>query len=114
VKRINEFGSCARIEVPLDKVYKTDDIFIEQAKDTMLFSFITLFLFPNFKEMLADLAANDVNISTIISTELYQKIISESKEDLEYILQLPKIEMYVYHENFKLLSFTLSDHMATN
>ena len=110
VKRINEFGSCARIEVPLTKVYETDDIFIEQAKDTKLFSFITSFLFPNSKEILTDLAANDVNISIIISNELHQKIVSDFKEDLEYILQLPKLEMYAYHENFKLLSFTLSDH----
>jgi predicted transcriptional regulator len=110
VKRINEFGSCARIEVPLTKVYEAEDIFIEQAKDTKLFSFITSFLFPNFKEILTDLVANDADISIIISNELHQKILSDFKEDLEYILHLPKLEIYVYHENFKLLSFTLTDH----
>lgn len=110
VKRINEFGSCAKIEVPLSKLYQEDDIFIEQAKDTKLFSVITSFMFPNFKEVLTDLAANDVNMSIIISNELHQKMVSDFKEDLEYILQLPKLEMYVYPENFKLLSFTLTDH----
>ncbi|TGC09432.1 helix-turn-helix transcriptional regulator [Methanolobus halotolerans] len=110
VKRINEFGSCARIEVPLSKVYEAEDIFIEQAKDTKLYSFITSFVFPNFKEILIDLAANDTDILIIISNELYQKILSDFKEDLEYILQLPKLKIYVYNQNFKIMSFTLTDH----
>jgi predicted transcriptional regulator len=107
-KRVNEFGSCSVIEVPLNTLYEADYSFIDQAKNTQFFCLITSFLFPNYKQIFTDLAENGVSSSVVISRSLHEKLIITDRANLDYVCQLPNIQIHVHPTDFKLLSFTFS------
>lgn len=110
LKRMNELGSCTRIEVPLPEMFDEDEHFLEEAERTKYLYMITAFLFPNFKKTFLDLLSKGVDISVIITKELYEKLIQEDLEDFRHCSQIAKIQFFVHPDAFNFLSVSLTDH----
>ncbi|KXS43081.1 MAG: hypothetical protein AWU59_1325 [Methanolobus sp. T82-4] len=110
LKRLHELGTCSRIEVPFPEMFDEDEHFIEEAKRTKYIKNITTFLFPNFKKTFSELLENCVEISVIITEELYEKLMQENADDFDYLLHKPNISFYIYPEKYNFLSISLTDH----
>ncbi|AFV22221.1 hypothetical protein Mpsy_0008 [Methanolobus psychrophilus R15] len=110
LKRINELESCTSVTVQISEIFDEDETFVEEAKRTKFICTVTSFMFPHFEKLFTEMTELNVNASFIVSDDLYQKLLHEKSEDLQYISQNPNIELYRYPSNFPFTSFTLTDH----
>lgn len=110
LNRICELGCCDLIQVPLHQLFDEDQQFLEEAKNADSLFIVTSFVFPNYKEFFAELIANNVNIKVIFSQDIYEKVIRDIPEDIHHYLETPNVQFYLYHGNFKFLSFSYTNH----
>jgi predicted transcriptional regulator len=64
------------------------------------------------RHLASELTGMNVKISSIISNELYERLVRENPDELKYFLQLPNTEFYRYPGKLGFLSFTLTDHIV--
>lgn len=110
LKRLRELESCKLIEVPLAQLFDIDEHFFEEAKRTKFLYMVTAFMFPTFGKIFSELAAADVKISVIVSTDLYEKLLHDNSEELQDLLENKNVSFFLYPENFDFVSFSLTDH----
>jgi len=112
LNRICELGCCDLIEVPLHQLFDEDKQFLEEAKNTDSLFIVTSFVFPNYRKFFAELIANNVNIKVIFSQDIYEKVIRDIPGDIHHYLKTSNVQFYLYHGNFKFLSFSYTDHVV--
>ena len=109
--RIRELGSCSLAEVKMHNMFDEDETLVDEAKRTKYLFTVTSFVFPNMRQLSKELTDMGVKIESIISSELYEKLVNENPEELNYFLQTPNTELYRYPGKLGLLSFTMTNHL---
>ena len=91
-------------------MFNEDEHFLKEAERTKYLYVITSFLFPDFKKTFLDLLSKGVDISIIITKELYEKVLLEKLEDLKCCLDIAEIKIFLYPDTLSFLSVSLTDH----
>lgn len=109
LKRINELSSCRIHEIEIHEIFGEEQQFIEDSKaSTSLFT-VTSFRMVGFEKTLTDLKSNKVNMSLIISKEIYEKTLSENAEMIDALAKIAYVNPYIYPEKMHFLSFSFND-----
>ncbi|MDW7732768.1 MAG: winged helix-turn-helix domain-containing protein [Methanolobus sp.] len=108
--RIGELGPCKLILIDLHEIFEEDKQFTEEAKMSKSVFTLSSFVFPNFEQAFSELIANNVNISIIISKELYEKLINDNPEKSRALIENPNISLSVYPGHFDFLSISINDY----
>ncbi|WP_370574239.1 helix-turn-helix transcriptional regulator [Methanomethylovorans sp.] len=108
--RIGELGPCTFIQIGLHEIFEEDKQFTEEAKMSGSVFTMSSFVFPNFEQTFSELIANNVNISIIISKELYEKLMGHNPEKSRALIENSNISLYVYPTRFDFLSISINDY----
>lgn len=109
-KRIGELGPCKLILIDLHEIFEEDRQFTEEAKMSESVFTLSSFVFPNFEQTFAELIANNVNVSIIITKELSEKLINADPEKSKAFVENPNISLSVYPGQFDFLSISINDY----
>ena len=110
LRRIAELGSCNLVELQIQETFEEDRSFIEEAKKSKFLFVITSFIFPNYNDVLSELIAAGAEISIIVSSGVYEKLLQENPRDLQHFVSNTQVKIYKYPDSFAFLSFSLTDH----
>jgi predicted transcriptional regulator len=110
LKRIDELGPCNLIKIALHEIFEEDKQFTEEAKMSKSVFTMSSFVFPNFEQTFSELIANNVNISIIISKELYEKLLNDNPEKSKALIENSNISFSVYPTRFDFLSVSINDY----
>lgn len=109
-KRLNELQSSTVIEPELSVIYEINRDFREKAKESKSMTTFTTFLFPNYASFLSELKDMGVEMSLIITNELFQKIKQENYEFLRTFVNEGHGNLFIYHDVVNVISFSQNDH----
>jgi predicted transcriptional regulator len=105
-KRLSELGPCTVVtNPPSTEVYEPSKQAVESAKKSAFQVSVTTFLFPSFPSLLEDFKKYGVNMSLVISTELFAKINEEQNEHLRNLLKNDLNKVYVYPKRMDFVAF---------
>jgi predicted transcriptional regulator len=108
--RIGELGPCKFIQIDLHEIFEEDKQFTEEARMSRSVFTMSSFVFPNFEQTFSELIANNVNISVIISRELYEKLMDHNPEKSRALIENSNISLNVYPTRFDFLSISINDY----
>lgn len=108
-ERISEIRTCKIIEPSLVNTYEINKDFFEKAKTSKSLRFVFTFLHPTFPEILANYLLMDIDISIILTQDLYDKIKNELSDQFKKALNCDRTKFYVYRKDIKISSLSLSD-----
>jgi predicted transcriptional regulator len=105
-KRLSELGPCTVItNPPSTEVYEPSKQAVESAKKSAFQVSVTTFLFPSFPSLLEDFKKYGVNMSLVVSTELFAKINEEQNEHLRNLLKNDLNKVYIYPKRMDFVAF---------
>ena len=105
-KRLSELGPCTVVtNPPSTEVCEPSKQAVESAKKSAFQVSVTTFLFPSFPSLLEDFKKYGVNMSLVISTELFAKINEEQNEHLRNLLKNGLNKVYVYPKRMDFVAF---------
>ncbi|GEM_PF-2862341 len=107
--RISDFENCTQTKLSKSQTFDQDEYFLDEAKKTKDLLILTNFLSPDFKSILTEIIKDDTHVSLIVSEKLYEKMIQEYYLDLADIIEIKRIQVYLYPDEIELGSFVLTD-----
>jgi len=110
LKRLDELGSCYINETPFAQLFNVNEEIVRLAKEHKFYYSITSFVYPNFMEIYSELISEGVDISIIISKNLFQKLTQDNYQDFETLIGNSNVKIYLYPDSFEFISFTLVNH----
>ncbi|MBN2111167.1 MAG: winged helix-turn-helix domain-containing protein [Methanosarcinaceae archaeon] len=113
LKRLNELGPCSVVVPGMTELLEINKEFFEMSKDSSNVTKVTTFLYPNFPVIYSAWIDNGLHISLIISAELFKKIKKDHAEEFRKYLGRGQMDLFVYHDEIKFLSFAHNDYCAS-
>ena len=71
--------------------------------------FVFTFIHPSFLEILKYYLVQDIDISMILSRDLFDKVKNEYPEELQKTLSNNGVKLYVYNKDIKVSSLSIND-----
>ncbi|WP_094228779.1 helix-turn-helix transcriptional regulator [Methanolobus psychrotolerans] len=109
LKKLPQLGSCNVIDIPIGDFFDSDTDFLEKAITSKYMLQITSTLHPMFHEFYAEVIEQGVDVSVIMSPEVYEKIKHEYYDDFKELIDINLISFYVYPKSLEFVSFILAD-----
>ncbi|MDW7731571.1 MAG: winged helix-turn-helix domain-containing protein [Methanolobus sp.] len=110
LKRLNQLQPSTVIEPELSVIYEINRDFKEKARESKSMTSFTTFLFPDYTSFLSELKDLEVEMSLIITNELFQKIKKENYEFLRTFVTEGHGKLFLYSEDVHVVSFSQNDH----
>ncbi|WP_167848764.1 helix-turn-helix transcriptional regulator [Methanolobus halotolerans] len=110
IKRLPELDPCTIVDPPFSEMYEFDRMFLEKSKVSSSFFTVTTCLHPVFVSLFLELLDKGVDISVVLSRELFEKMRSEQYSDLKHLVKNRRTEFYLYPKDMHFVSFAENDH----
>jgi len=110
LKRINELGICKILNPSITDMYSVHDRFFEMSKYSTFQFAITATFYPHFPKLFYELIPHNINVHIVMTTDLFEKLQTENREEVAKFCNSKLIHFYVYPENIELLSFLYNEH----
>jgi predicted transcriptional regulator len=108
-ERVSELRTCEIIEPSLVNTYEVNRKFIEKSKTSESIKFMFTFLHPTFPQIISQYIVKEIDITIILTQDLFDKIKNEFSEGFKQALNCNKIKFYIYRKDIKISSLSLSD-----
>ncbi|MDP2217414.1 MAG: winged helix-turn-helix domain-containing protein [Methanolobus sp.] len=109
-KRISELRMCKILTPSLADTYSVHDRFYEMSKHSTFQFEITATFYPYFPKLFYELIPHNINIHIVMTTDLFEKLQAENREEVAKLIDSKLIHFYVYPEKMELLSFLYNEH----
>ncbi|MDW7733323.1 MAG: winged helix-turn-helix domain-containing protein [Methanolobus sp.] len=110
LERLEELGPCTIIEPRLSELYEFNKTFQDKSRASRSLFTVTTSLHPMFISLFSELRLQGVNISVVISNELFEKMRTEQYNDLKHLVESKEVDFYLYPKDMHFLSFTENDY----
>jgi len=110
LERIDELGKCKILNPSIVDMYSVHDRFYEMSKQSTFQFAITATFYPHFPKLFYELIPHNINAHIIMTTDLFEKLQTENREEVAKFLNSKLIHFYVYPEKMELLSFLYNEH----
>lgn len=110
LKRLNELQPSIVVEPEMSVIYEINRDFKEKAKESRSMTTFTTFLFPNYASFLSELKDKGVELSLIITNELFRKIKKENYEFLRTFVNEGHGKLFIYDDSVNVISFSQNDY----
>jgi len=109
LERIGELKSCKNRIPPLQYAYEVDRKFAETSLRSSFVYGVTSVFHPNFTEVYTSLVDSGAQVSTIITKELFQDLKTNNYDEFKNLINLGKINFFVYSNPVQIIFFALND-----
>ena len=109
LKKLPEIGLCNIIESSMCDMFDPETDFIEKAIRSKYWFQVTSILYPSFHEFYMQMMDNNVDVSMVISPQVYDKFKLDHYDDFKEIIDTKLISLYLYPKNLEFVSFILAD-----
>ncbi|MDW7731977.1 MAG: winged helix-turn-helix domain-containing protein [Methanolobus sp.] len=110
LKQIDELKTCSILEPSLTELFEVNKDFIESAMKSSSVCLVTTFMHPTYPWMLSQLTENDINVSMIISKDLYIKLKIDLYDQFKHFISVENIKFYLYQKDMEITSLAISDY----
>ncbi|WP_406655889.1 winged helix-turn-helix domain-containing protein [Methanolobus sp. ZRKC2] len=110
LKRLDELQSSTVIEPDLSVIYEINRGFMEKTRKSKSLTSFTTFLFPNYASFISEWRDCGVDISLIITKELFEKLKIENTDYLRKYVTEGYGELFVYDKDINVISFSQNDY----
>lgn len=110
LERIEELGPFTVSEPRLSEIYELNETLQEKSRISDSLYMVTTYLNPMFMSLFLEFLAQGVDISMVLSRELFDKIRSEQYDDFKKLMQDKHTDLYVYPKEMNFLSFSENDY----
>ncbi|MDW7733533.1 MAG: winged helix-turn-helix domain-containing protein [Methanolobus sp.] len=110
LKRLRELDSCKVIIPGMTELHEINREFFDKSNESVEVTKVTAFLYPNFAAIYSEWIKNGLDISLIVSEELFEKIKRDHVGEFKMYLDSGKMKLFVYPDEIRFLSFGYNDH----
>ncbi|MDW7733351.1 MAG: winged helix-turn-helix domain-containing protein [Methanolobus sp.] len=112
LNRICELDDCEVIEPDITEVYELNKDFMEQCLESRSICSVISFYHPDFASFYSECLPRGINVSIIISNELYEKVKANETQYKEFMnfLKRDDLEFYCYPHEMEFVAFSQNDH----
>lgn len=110
LERLEELGPCTIIEPGFSELYEFNKTFQAKSRASSSFFTVTTSFHPMFISLFSELQLQGVEITVVISRELFEKMRSEQYSDLKHLVKSKEVDLYLYPKDMHFLSFTENDY----
>lgn len=110
LKKMPELGSFNIYESDICEMFDQETAFIEKAIKSKYWLEVTSILYPSFHEFYIEMVDQGVDVSIIISQEVYDKFKRDYYDDFKEIVDTKLISLYLYPKRLEFASFFLADN----
>lgn len=110
LKRLNELQSSTLVQPDLSLIYEVNKGFMEKTRKSKSMTSFTTFLFPNYSSFLSEWKDCGVDISLIITKELFEKLKAENPDYLRKFVTEGHGKLFVYYKDVHVISFSQNDY----
>ncbi|MDP2216100.1 MAG: winged helix-turn-helix domain-containing protein [Methanolobus sp.] len=108
LERLPNIGTCTIIDTNICDVFEGDEKLLENANGLKYWFEISSIVHPTFHDFYMEMADYGMEVSVIISREVYEKIRQDYYENFKEIIDLGLVSFYLYPEKLEFASFILS------
>ncbi|MBU3967562.1 MAG: winged helix-turn-helix domain-containing protein [Euryarchaeota archaeon] len=101
-KRIDELNDCILIESNLNKIYEPHEQFMEALPRSKNVKTISPVFHPSYPSLFLPLAEKGIDVSIILTEEVFERVKNEYTDTLQRYLTLPTARLYVSDEDIRL------------
>ncbi|WP_292462899.1 winged helix-turn-helix domain-containing protein [Methanolobus sp.] len=112
LERLYELGECKFVKPTITDMMELNREFMENTYSSKSLFTITTFLHPNFIEIYSGLADKGVEVSVILSDDLFRKVTKENPEGLRHLIKSARTKFYVYDRPMNFITFSMNDHAS--
>lgn len=112
LKRMRDLSSCKVIIPHLVNLYDINEEFFEQCKVSKSLTIVVTFLYPNFPEIYNAWVDRGVQVTVIVSKELFERIKLNYADEFRKLLSSGKFDLFVYNDAMDFVSFGHNDYCA--
>ncbi|AFV24111.1 hypothetical protein Mpsy_1905 [Methanolobus psychrophilus R15] len=112
LERLCDLGECRFIKPTITDMMELNREFMENTYSSKSLFTITTFLHPNFVEIYSGLADKGVEVSVILSDDLFRKVTKENPEGLRQLINTVRTKFYVYDSPMNFITFSINDHAS--
>lgn len=109
LKRMPDLGSFNIHEGHMCDMFDQETDFIEKAIKSKYWLEVTSILHPSFHEFYIEMVDHGVDVSIIITQEIYDKFKRDHYDDFKEAIDTKLISFYVYPKSLEFASFILAD-----
>ncbi len=110
LRRIPEMGQCNIVIPPISESHELLKDFHQSSLRSVSLSGVTTFFHPNFEALFNELMDKNVEIYTIITQPLFDKLMDQYNEECQRLLGNELFHVYLYPGQIDFLSFAYNDY----
>lgn len=108
--RIHEINGCEIIEPSIVNTHEMNSEYLKEALVSKAVYLVFTFMHPVFPSLLREFVRRGVNLYIILTSDFIQKLKSEWFEVFEYSLSCENVRLYMYQNDAKISSLTVTDN----
>lgn len=108
--RIHEINGCEIIEPSIVNTHEMNTEYLKEALVSKAVYFVFTFMHPLFPSIVREFVRRGVDLYIILTSDFIQKLKSEWFEFFEYCLSCENVRIYMYQNNVKISSLTVTDN----
>jgi predicted transcriptional regulator len=109
LKKLPEIGSLDIIDIDITDLFSQDKELFKKAAKSKYWLEVTSILYPDFHYFYTEMLGHEIDISIIITQDVYDKAKHDYYESFKEIMDLRLISMYLYPESMEFASFIVTD-----
>ncbi|WMW23041.1 winged helix-turn-helix domain-containing protein [Methanolobus mangrovi] len=110
LKRIDEIGKCKILAPSLHEICEIHENFHENSKKSKSLHGVATSFYPHFVDLFSDLLSHNVNIYSIVTTDLFNKLRTQHYDDFVKIFNSELTHFYIYTKKIDFLAFAYNDY----
>jgi predicted transcriptional regulator len=110
LRKLKWLGQSEIVEVPLADFFDDDKEFYEKAVKSNYWLQITSTIHPSFHNFYAEMTNHIIEVSIIISEQVFEKIRKDYYYELKDLIDLDLISFYLFPGELEFQSFTFADN----
>ncbi len=113
LEKLPEIGSCKVIDIAIPDMFSRDRELFEKAVRSKYWLEATSLLYPAFHEFYAEMLEHEIDISIIMTRDVYEKAKHDHYDHFKEIIDIKLISLYLYPKNMEFASLIVTDECTS-